>query len=243
MSENKRYLVVDAGNTRIKAAVFNGEKILEIHHFSNTELQQLKSFLIDVRYHGAILSSVRSPKETQWMLQLMPGAKLFRIHAKLPIQLDYETPETLGADRLANAIAAFHQSRGNCLVIDVGTCVKFDLVDLNGHYQGGSISPGIQLRYKSMNSFTAALPLINITKPAKLIGKSTVECMHSGVIGGIQAEINQFIQNYNTVYQDLSVFVTGGDAQHFDFESKNSIFVNENLTLLGLYITLKEHAY
>lgn len=242
MSSLKRYLVVDAGNTRIKAAVFNGEEISEIHHFANTELQQLKSFLIDIRYHEAILSSVRSPKETQWMLQLMPGAKLFRIQAKLPIQLEYETPETLGADRLANAIAAFHIAHGNSLVIDVGTCIKFDFVDQNGRYQGGSISPGIQLRYKSMNSFTAALPLINITEPAKLIGKSTVDCMHSGVIGGIQAEINQFILNYKTVYQDLSIFVTGGDAQHFDFESKNSIFVNENLTLFGLYITLKEHA-
>lgn len=243
MSNNKRYLVVDAGNTRIKAAIFNDEEIIEIHHFANTELQQLKSFLIDTRYHGAILSSVRSAKETQWMLQLMPNALLFRIQAKLPIQLDYETPETLGADRLANAIAAFHIAQGNCVIIDVGTCIKFDFVAENGRYQGGSISPGIQLRYKSMNSFTAALPLINITSPAKLIGKTTVECMHSGVIGGIQAEINQFILNYSAVYQGLSIYVTGGDAQHFDFESKNSIFVNENLTLLGLYITLKKHAY
>ena len=243
MEKNKRYLVVDAGNTRIKVAIYNNAELAEIHLFSSNELQKLKSFLLDNRFHEAILSSVRSKKETQWLLQLMQGAKLFKTIAKLPVELDYETPETLGADRLANVIAAYAQSKSNCLVIDIGTCIKFDLVDKDGIYRGGSISPGIQLRYKAMNDYTAALPLINNVEPAKLIGKSTVECMHSGVMGGIQAEINQFIQKYKAVYQGLKIFVTGGDAQHFDFGAKNNIFVDENLTLTGLFITIQEHAH
>lgn len=242
MERNKRYLVVDAGNTRIKVAVYNNTELIEIHLFSSSELQKLKSFLLDHRFHQAILSSVRSQKETQWLLQLMQGAKLFRSISELPIKIAYDTPETLGADRLANAVAAYSKAKSACLVIDIGTCIKFDFVDQTGTYQGGSISPGIQLRYKAMHEFTAGLPLINITDPAKLIGKSTVECMHSGVIGGIQAEINQFIQEYTAVYQDLMIFVTGGDAQHFDFGSKNNIFVDENLTLTGLFITIQEHA-
>lgn len=243
MEKNKRYLVVDAGNTRIKVAVYNNEELAEIHLFSSDELQKLKSFLLDNRFHEAILSSVRSKKETQWLLQLMQGAKLFKNISPLPVQVNYETPETLGADRLANAIAAYVKSQSNCLVIDVGTCIKFDLVDAKGVYQGGSISPGIRLRYQAMHEFTAGLPLINIIDPAKLIGKSTVECMHSGVMRGIQSEITQFIQEYKTIYQDLKIFVTGGDAQYFDFGAKNNIFVDENLTLTGLFITIQAHAH
>lgn len=243
MEKNKRYLVVDAGNTRIKVAVYHNAELMELHLFANDQLQDLKSFLFDNRFHAAILSSVRSQKETKWLLQLMQGAKLFKSLPGLPITLDYETPETLGADRLANAIAAYSRSKSNCLSIDIGTCIKFDFVDKDGIYRGGSISPGIQLRYKAMNDYTAALPLINITEPAKLIGKSTVDCMHSGVMGGIQAEIDQYIREYESVFQDLTIFVTGGDAQYFDFGAKNNIFVDENLTLTGLFITIQEHAH
>lgn len=242
MEKNKRYLVVDAGNTRIKVAVYHNDALSEIQYFSNGELEKLKAYLFHNRFHKAILSSVRSQKETKWLLQLMQGAQLFRSSMPLPVQLDYETPETLGADRLANAIAAYTKSKSNCLAIDIGTCVKFDFTDREGIYHGGSISPGIQLRYKAMNDYTAALPLINNTDPAKLIGKSTVDCMHSGVMAGIQAEISQFIKEYEAVYQDLKIFVTGGDAQHFDFGSKNNIFVDENLTLTGLFITIQAHA-
>lgn len=242
MEKNKRYLVVDAGNTRIKVAVYHNDALSEIQYFSNGELEKLKAYLFHNRFHKAILSSVRSQKETKWLLQLMQGAQLFRSSMRLPVQLDYETPETLGADRLANAIAAYTKSKSNCLAIDIGTCVKFDFTDRDGVYHGGSISPGIQLRYKAMNDYTAALPLINNTDPAKLIGKSTVDCMHSGVMAGIQAEISQFIREYEAVYQDLKIFVTGGDAQHFDFGSKNNIFVDENLTLTGLFITIQAHA-
>ena len=243
MVKNKRYLVVDAGNTRIKVAVYNNADLAEVHLFSSDELAQLKSFLIDNRFHEAILSSVRSPKETKWMLQLMQGAKLFKTLPFYPIQLDYETPETLGADRLANAIAAFTHAEGNALVIDIGTCIKFDFVSENGVYQGGSISPGIQMRYKAMNQFTAGLPLVNILEPAKLIGKSTVDCMHTGVMRGIEAEINAFIEDYQANYEELTIFITGGDAQYFDFGSKNNTFVDENLTLTGLFITIQAHVH
>jgi len=242
MQEKKRYLVVDAGNTRIKVAVFIDDKLDGIHLFSSDELQSLKSFLLDTKFYKAILSSVRSPKETQWLLQLLQGAKLFSRTLQSIVKVDYETPETLGADRLANAIAAYSISRSACLVVDIGTCIKFDFVDEKGVYQGGSISPGIQLRYKAMHAFTGGLPLINILEPAKLIGKSTVECMHTGVIRGMQAEIDQFIKDYQSVNQELKIFITGGDARYFDFDSKNNIFVDENLTLTGLFITIQQHA-
>ena len=242
MEKEKVVLVVDAGNTRIKVALYQGTQLAEIHFFNNEELAALKSFFLDVRFHEAIVSSVRNSKQTQWILQLLQGAKLFNSLSHFPVEISYQTPETLGADRLANAIGAYANAKGNCLVVDIGTCIKFDFVNQAGVYLGGSISPGIQLRYKAMHQFTGALPLVENTDPAKLIGQSTVECMHIGVIRGIDREIRAFISDYEAEYQDLTIFVTGGDAQHFDFGSKNNIFVDENLTLTGLFITLQTHA-
>ncbi len=242
MEKKKRFLVIDAGNTRIKLGIYFQDELIDNLSFSNDELTELKSFLTGNRFDAAIISSVRSKKDTQWLLQLVQGAKLFQTLPRLPIQIDYETPETLGADRLANVIGAYSISMKACLIIDIGTCIKFDIVDAEGTYLGGSISPGMRMRYRAMNEFTAGLPLVNNFKPAKLIGKSTVDCMHVGTMRGIQAELDSFIKTYTADYQDLDIFITGGDAHYFDFDSKNNIFVNENITIHGLYITLQAHA-
>ena len=119
--------------------------------------------------------------------------------------------------------------------IDIGTCIKFDFVDENGNYKGGSISPGIDLRYKTLNDYTGNLPLVNDKSKTELVGNSTINSIKSGVLNGIQAELNHFIYLYSKEYQDLTFFVTGGDAVYFDFPLKNNTFVDENLTLKGLY--------
>ena len=242
MEKKKRFLVIDAGNTRIKLGIYDQGELADNLSFSNEELPKLKAYLTGNRFDAAIVSSVRSKKDTQWLLQLVQGAKLFQALKSIPLQSSYETPETLGADRLANAIGAYSISKKASLIVDIGTCVKFDIVDAEGTYLGGSISPGLQMRYRAMNEFTAGLPLINNFKPAKLIGKSTVDCMHIGVMRGIQAELDSFIKSYISEYQDLAIFITGGDAHYFDFDSKNNIFVNENITIHGLFITLQAHA-
>lgn len=242
MEKKKRFLVVDAGNTRIKMGVYVQNELVDNLCFSNDELEKIKSYLTGNRFDGAIISSVRSKKDTQWLLQLVQGAKLFQTLKNIPLKTSYETPETLGADRLANAIGAYSISKRACLVVDIGTCIKFDIVDATGTYLGGSISPGLNMRYRAMNEFTAGLPLVNNFKPAKLIGKSTVDCMHVGVMRGMQAELDSFIKSYTADYQDLDIFITGGDAHYFDFDSKNNIFVNENITVHGLFITLQAHA-
>lgn len=242
MEKKKRFLVIDAGNTRIKLGIYSQDELIDNLSFSNDELANLKSFLTGNRFDAAIISSVRSKKDTQWLLQLVQGAKLFQSLSQIPIEIDYETPQTLGADRLANVIGAYSISKKACLIIDIGTCIKFDIVDAKGTYLGGSISPGMRMRYRAMNEFTAGLPLVNNFKPAKLIGKSTVDCMHVGTMRGIQAELDSFIKSYTSDYQNLDIFITGGDAHYFDFDSKNNIFVNENITIHGLYITLQAHA-
>jgi len=122
----------------------------------------------------------------------------------------------------------------NVLVVDVGTCIKFDLLNANGEYCGGSISPGIGLRYRSLNDYTANLPLLSPSN-WQLVGSTTEASLHSGVMGSIAAEIKWRIEEYRNLYETLTVYLTGGDAHYFDMGQKNSIFVDENLTLKGIY--------
>jgi type III pantothenate kinase len=152
--------------------------------------------------------------------------------------MGYETPGTLGVDRLANAIACHQLSEGSALAIDLGTCIKYDFVDSEGTYQGGAISPGIELRYQAMHQFTGKLPLVIDRQIPSYIGKNTMDAMRSGVMNGILEEIKGFIERYRAEYPDLTIFLTGGDHQYFDIGLKNGIFADENLTLKGLQIVL-----
>ena len=231
-------IVVDAGNTRIKTGVFKGDRLQEVFYFGSDDWNALKSFLLDNRFENTIVSSVRSEKETRWILQLLQNPIRFHSGIELPLKNTYTTPETLGADRLANVVAAATLAKGAALVLDIGTCIKFDIIDDNKTYLGGSISPGITLRYKSLNDNTGSLPLIDDNSKAEWYGDSTFSCIHSGVMQGIQCEINYFLDYYIKKYPDLTIFVTGGDAHCFDFQIKNNIFVEQNLTLYGLFYSL-----
>ena len=130
------------------------------------------------------------------------------------------------------------------LVIDIGTCIKFDFLDSHHVYKGGSISPGLRLRLNSLHQNTGRLPLLNAThEPIPLIGNSTEQSILSGVQNGMQNEINGMIDSYLTEYPDLTIFVTGGDHGYFDFDRKNVIFADENLTLKGIYTIYSFHAH
>ncbi|MES2589266.1 MAG: type III pantothenate kinase [Bacteroidota bacterium] len=231
-------LVIDAGNTRIKLALFENDEIVKFATLSSEEISSIEAVLKDFSYSKAIISSVRSEEDTNFILSNLKNC----FHVKdliYPIEISYLSKDTLGTDRIANAVAAKMKSKGNALVIDVGTCIKFDFVNENGVYEGGSISPGINLRYKSLNDYTAKLPLLNETSRIDFLGKTTHECIQSGVLNGIQGEINYLISSYSQKYKDLTIFVTGGDASHFDYSDKNNIFVLENLSLFGLASILK----
>ncbi len=231
-------IVVDAGNTRIKTAVFKGDRIQEVLYFGSDDWNALKSFLLEHRFSNAIVSSVRSEKETRWILQLLHNPIRFNTGMELPVKNKYTTPETLGADRLANVVAASTLAKGAALIVDIGTCIKFDIIDNEKSYLGGSISPGISLRYKSLNDYTGNLPLLDDHSKADWFGDSTHSSIHSGVMQGIQGEINYFLDYYTDRFPDLTIFVTGGDAHCFDFQIKNNIFVEQNLTLYGLFYSL-----
>jgi type III pantothenate kinase len=238
MAQEKRSLIVDAGNTRIKVAIFHQSDLEEVHSFDTGHLAELKAFL--QRHNGipAIIASVKADKDTKWLQQLLPGSVIFRTTMPVPLKMGYDTPQTLGADRLCNAIAAYSIAKTACLVIDAGTCVKYDLVTPDGTYQGGAISPGIELRFKAMHTFTGKLPLIEDKIVPPVLGKNTLDAMRSGVMHGIRNEMQGFIAHYRSQFPELTIFLTGGSAKHFDLGLKNDIFVDENLTLKGLQLTL-----
>jgi len=153
----------------------------------------------------------------------------------LPIINGYNSPKTLGVDRLATAVGAFFlYNRKNSLIIDIGTCITYDLIDKSGTYQGGGISPGINMKLKAMHKFTSGLPIIVAKESADLIGKTTKECMLSGVVNGTIAEIEGIIASYRQFFEDLNIILCGGHAIFFESKIKDHIFAIQNLALIGL---------
>jgi type III pantothenate kinase len=237
MAQNIDFLAIDCGNTAIKIGLFKNGSLCDIMRFDSEELDKLDAFSEMYTLSSKALVSVSNATITERILKLFPGIFLLDSQCKVPFLVTYETPLTLGLDRLCNAAALTSKKcEGYKVSIDIGTCLKVDVLDRDNNFLGGSIGPGIRLRYQSLNDYTANLPLIKEQGRLPLIGKNTASSIQSGVINGIQAEIDGWIKKYEAQYHDLTFFVTGGDALCFDFAGKNNIFVDENLTLKGLEI-------
>lgn len=236
-------LAIDIGNTRLKIGIFSEHELLKTHRIPLADIEWELNKLAIQNFDEVVISSVVSTELLNEIKKHWKSPIVVSSGADLPFANSYATPETLGIDRLCNAMYGYVHSKTNtAIIIDLGTCLKFDVVDKTAGYLGGSISPGIHLRYKAMHQFTGNLPLLDDMTLANLIGKTTHESMHSGVINGIQAEMEGFMEQYSNKFQDLTFFVTGGDLQHFDLASKNDIFADENLTLKGLYEIYRHNA-
>ena len=240
--QNTSVFIIDAGNSSVKVARFESNQLIEVQRFPSGNLDQLKGFITDNKGQYAV-SSVLSNKKTQEIIMTIPGIILLETDATVDMNINYGTTNTLGMDRLCNAVYTFKRTKtDHAVAVDIGTCIKFDLVHKTEGYIGGSISPGIDLRYKSLNDYTGKLPLLsNKTRPDH-VGSSTNLSIQSGVMNGINAEINEMIEQYRRLFSSLTFFVTGGDAQNFDILSKNDIFADENLTLIGLYEIYQQNA-
>jgi type III pantothenate kinase len=237
------FFVLDAGNTRVKIAEFQSDELIGVKIFNYSEEDKLLAYLATIKNNYTLLSGVVKEGFIQKIGESWSPTVRLTSSTHLPISLEkYQTRNTLGADRIANAVAGHHFSKGkHALVIDIGTCLKFDLIDDKGNYHGGSIAPGVALRFKSMNDYTANLPLIEEYEKTLLVGDSTKNSLMSGVINGMTAEINGFIQQYTQQFPQLTIFLTGGDANLFDNALKSSIFVDQNFTLKGLFLILKHN--
>ena len=232
-------LAIDIGNTLTKLAVFEGDKIVEViskKEIKNTDINTLvKNF--DVK--SIIVSTVSDKNDLKELLK-NHNFLVLNHHTPIPLQLKYKTPETLGLDRIAAAVAAKKMYAENVLVIDMGTCITYDFININNEYLGGGISPGFKMRFKALNTFTQKLPLINFdNNKLMLVGNSTENSIISGVYNGMCNEVNGIINNYLSQYKNLKIVVTGGDRNLFDLEPKNRIFADEFLVLKGLNEILK----
>lgn len=241
--ENTEYYVVDAGNSRTKIAHYYNDELRGVQVFDDSDDFALMQELDKIKSNPSILSSVVSQEKKKKLIETLQPKVVLSEKTDLPISLEkYKTPQTLGADRIANAVAGYSLSKQqNTLIIDIGTCVKFDFVDAKGRYRGGSISPGMMMRFKAMHDYTGQLPLIDSPQEADLIGQSTFESMNTGVMVGMSAEIDGMIGLYSQEFTPLTIFLTGGDHKRFDKGLKNSIFAENNLTLYGLYLILKHN--
>jgi len=229
-SSEKPFVIVDAGNTSVKVALVKNSQILSVHRFA-----QVSDALSTISDADVVCASVLNENFRQFFIER--GVSFYQIthQSTLPYKSAYESMETIGVDRLCNMAAAFRLfGSQNCLVVDIGTCIKFDFISENNVYLGGSIAPGIELRYKALYEHTSQLPMLDFKSAVSIIGEDTNKSMHSGVINGIQHEIQGMIMRYEKDFGDLKILITGGDASYFEFPQKSNIFANKNLTLEGI---------
>ncbi len=236
-------LTIDVGNTRIKSAVFENNTLVELFVFDRVELEKKISNILNkyTEIDVLVVASVGNidfqdffflPKHIK--IQWITSDFLF------PFKNKYETPTTLGVDRMVLASGAVLQfPNQNRLVIDAGSCVTYDFIDDEDNYLGGAISLGLKLRYKALHEYTAKLPLLDPKFSNHYIGNSTSESLHSGVINGLIYEIEGFINQYESEYSKFTIILTGGDADFLAKRLKNTIFANSNFLLESLNYTFQ----
>lgn len=235
-------LIVDVGNTFVKFAIFKNDELIHKVSFKLSEFKKQYKLLKKEfpKLKTSIISSVGRLSKKQIEI-IDDDLKVLELNSntKLPFKNLYKTPETLGVDRIALASASVNQfPDNNVLIIDAGTCITYDFVTDKNEYLGGAISPGIRLRYQALHNLTANLPLLEKDQPKTIIGNSTESSIHSGVVIGVVKEIDGVIDQYKEKHQDLTVILTGGDANFLSNQLKNSIFANSNFLLEGLNFIL-----
>ena len=238
-------LCIDIGNTRIKMGYFVAQQLVDTLVVHKKKIELAENFLTNQKIENVIFSSVSGPLPELIRKWLPSGTKVLELDHKInwPFQVAYLSPETLGKDRLAavaGADALF--PRSNCLVIDAGTCVTYDLLTDQRVYLGGNISPGWQMRLDAMHHFTAKLPRPTALAPSEWIGKSTESALQNGALQGLLWEIEGYIRQTTVDFTSINVILTGGDADFFAKKLKRKIFVNQNLVLWGLNKILNYNA-
>lgn len=230
-------LIIDIGNTVAKIAVFDGLAIVDVVYDSNLTLGHLLEFYHKHPCERAIVATVINLNEPVLaQLALLP-IPIFWLDEKTPLPVEnlYETPHTLGYDRIAAVVGANEQFPDkDLLVIDAGTCVTYEFIDAAGRYHGGNISPGMQMRFKALHQFTGRLPLITSEGRQLPLGKDTETAIRAGVLKGMEYEISGYIMALKYKYPQLFVFLTGGDDISFDTNLKSIIFADRFLVLKGL---------
>ncbi|MDC0204169.1 type III pantothenate kinase [Flavobacteriales bacterium] len=228
-------LIIDIGNSAVKVALFEDKWLLRTAELTSCSINNITNFLSQEIVFKTILSSVKNiDKQT---LEVITHYKAIVLDEKtpLPIKINYETPDTLGKDRIAGVVAAscLYKDK-NVLVLDFGSCLTIDVINKEKEYIGGRISPGLIMRYNALHQFTDQLPLCKIKNTESFIGNDTTSSINSGVQQGMVAEVKEVIDTFKKENKDTIVILTGGDCFFFEKALKNSIFANPFLVMEGL---------
>lgn len=227
-------LAIDIGNTQTKFGLFYKDELKEVYY----QQDGIEEVLSNKKIKHAIISKTGANDETEhWLKERKIKTQILTSELKLPLEILYKTPQTLGPDRIAGSVAASALFSGsNVLKIDFGTCITYDFVNNSNQYLGGAISPGMIMRFKALHNYTAKLPLVDPMQYLNydLTGSDTATSILSGVVNGIKEEVRGIIKEYNQRFGNLQVVATGGDAGFFVTLLKNEIFARPYLVLEGL---------
>ena len=230
-------LIIEQGNTATKVAVFNYEEMLVSSVYESFQVSDLIPFLQKYPIEKGIMSTVAA-HDDELIAFLKSNLRYFvclNEQLRLPVTIQYDTPQTLGKDRVAAVVGAqFLQPGRDVLVIDAGTAITYDMLEASGVFIGGNISPGMTMRFRSLNQFTKRLPMVKEQGNIPFLGTSTDSAILAGVVNGIVYEMDAYITELREKYPDIFIFLTGGHSFYFERRLKNSIFAAINLVLIGL---------
>jgi type III pantothenate kinase len=231
-------LVLDIGNTSAKAAIFDNDKIVGTKTFDEPLVCDIEFLLRNYPLTiNCILSVVGKIDKSlyQYLNNTFPGLIELKGTTPLPFVNNYKSKETQGADRIATvAGATVVFPNADVLVIDAGTAIKFDFIDSSANYHGGNISPGIEMRFKALHTFTEKLPLLNKSNTEKLLGDNTEDAIICGIMNAVVFETEGYINALKKDYPNLKTIITGGDSMFLADKIKSPIFAGQNLVLTGL---------
>ena len=230
-------LCFDFGNTRLKIAFFQNAELVEVIVIDNDDIATIEAIFEKFDVQKTILSSVIDHNHgiETLLAQKTKFHKLSHL-SKLPFTAPVGKPETIGADRLAlTAAAVYFFPKQHNLVIGMGSCVTYNFINADHEFLGGGISPGMEMRMKALNQFTAKLPIVKPDGNLPLVGYDTVTNILSGVVLGMAKEIDGFIDVYKERYGNFNVHLTGGDLVYLAPHLKNQIFADPELIFKGLY--------
>ena len=237
-------LILDVGNSLLKIALFEKSELIQKFKFSENYKRNIENIISKNNVTHSIISNVgRIDDSIINILKESTNLLLVSNQLKIPFKNLYKSKNTLGQDRLALvSAAAFNFPNENVLIVDVGSCITYDFKNNNNEYLGGGISPGISMRFKSLNTFTSNLPLIDFDSIYQLIGNNTKNSITSGVVNGTISEINGIIQQYREEFKNIRIILTGGDSNFLLKRIKNTIFADRNFLLIGLNKLLEDNS-
>jgi type III pantothenate kinase len=237
-------LIVDIGNSSTKLAVFKKKEMVTIFRSKEFSCDKLEKKLSPYKLEKAIISSVRNTPEYIFDLLTVniPEVHILTHKSKLPFKIEYDTPQTLGTDRIAAVAGAFNLFPGSeILIIDAGTAITFEFLSGN-IYQGGNISPGLTMRFKALNKFTGKLPLVTFSDNYTFPGLNTTDAITAGVITGVTYEINEYIRTFKKKNNEFKIILTGGDSGYLKDKIDYQITYMPDIVIDGLNYILEYNA-